>query len=99
MSFRTAATARREVPMSLNIPPEVERAIRERVESGQYESAEDVLRACLEALEEQEENCGLTLDELRNEIRIGREQLDRGESLSGDEAFRRLRESRKAAAG
>ena len=96
MSFRAAATARREVPMSLSIPPEVERAIHERVESGQYPSAEDVLRAAMEALD-REQNCGLSLEELRREVQIGLDDLDQGRSLSGDEVLARLREMRKGA--
>lgn len=95
MSFRAEATARREVAMSLNIPPEVERAIRERVELGQYESTGDVLRAALEALGDRELNCGLTLEELRQEVQIGLDDLDEGRSMSRDEVLTRLRELRK----
>ncbi|HEX2205142.1 MAG TPA: hypothetical protein VHG91_17655 [Longimicrobium sp.] len=81
--------------MSLNIPPEVERAIRERVELGQYESTGDVLRAALEALGDRELNCGLTLEELRQEVQIGLDDLDEGRSMSRDEVLTRLRELRK----
>lgn len=37
--------------MSLQITPEFERAVMERVESGAYENTEAVLDACIEALE------------------------------------------------
>ncbi|HEX2205140.1 MAG TPA: hypothetical protein VHG91_17645 [Longimicrobium sp.] len=85
--------------MSLPIPPDFERAVLERVRAGMYESVEEVLRACLEALEREEENRGMSTEDLRREIRRGREQLDRGESLPGDEAFRLLRERREGADG
>ena len=83
--------------MSFPIPPEFERAVLDRVRSGQYASAEDVLRACLEALEQAEAQEDADFDELRREIRIGLDELNRGERLSRDEVLARLREARKGA--
>lgn len=85
MSFRAAATARREVPMSLNIPPEVERAIRERVESGQYPSADDVLRAAMQALDWAEAEYENRLEALRRDIDEGIADLERGDVVSQEE--------------
>jgi putative addiction module CopG family antidote len=49
------AEARQQRPeMSLTLPPEFERAIRERVASGAYASADDVFAACLQALRARE---------------------------------------------
>ena len=80
--------------MGLNIPPEIERAILDRVQSGRYASAEDVLRACLEALEEQEEREAEDAEELRREIQLGMDDFERGDSLSREEVLARLREMR-----
>lgn len=77
--------------MSLNLPPEFERAIRERVESGAYASAEDVFAACLKALNEWEDVQRAKFETLRAEIQVGIEQLDRGEGIDGEEALQRIR--------
>ena len=41
--------------MAIALTPELERLVREKLASGKYESQEDVLRAALRALDEQEE--------------------------------------------
>jgi antitoxin ParD1/3/4 len=69
--------------MSFPLPPEFERAVLDRVRSGQFASPEDVLSAMMEALEDAEA--------LRAEIQVGLEQADRGEIVDGDEAFEWLR--------
>ena len=83
--------------MSFPLPPEFERAVLDRVRSGQYASVEEVLRACLDALEREEAQEDADLEELRREIRIGLDELNRGERLSRDEVLARLREARKGA--
>lgn len=78
--------------MSLNIPPEFERAVLERVASGAYGSTDDVLRACLAALEGEEREDEARLESLRRDVRLAMEQHDRGEFSPADEAFARIRE-------
>jgi Arc/MetJ-type ribon-helix-helix transcriptional regulator len=73
--------------MSLDIPPEFERAVLERVRSGQYASSDEVLRACPEALREVEEAEAA----LEQEFRIGLDQLDRGEGIPGEAAVPLMR--------
>ena len=41
--------------MAIALTPELERLVQEKLTSGKYESQEDVLRAALQALDEQEE--------------------------------------------
>jgi len=77
--------------MSLNIPPEFERAIRERVASGAYASTDDVLKACLEALELLEADLAEENEWLRREVQIGIDEADRGELIPGDEALASIR--------
>jgi putative addiction module CopG family antidote len=71
--------------------PEFERFVWERVESGQYASTDDVLTACMDALAEREIE-DHDLEWLREQIRRGEEQHERGEYPSGEEAFARIRE-------
>ena len=85
------AAAQQRSPMSLNVPPEFERAIRERVESGAYASEDAVFRACLEALEQWEAEQEAKLAALRADIDHATEQLRRGEGSPMEEVFARLR--------
>ncbi|HSU13419.1 hypothetical protein [Longimicrobium sp.] len=73
--------------MSLNIPPEFERAVLERVASGAYESTEDVLKACLEALTLLEADLAEDHEWLKREIQVGIDEAERGELIPGEQAF------------
>ena len=85
------ATALQErYPMSLSIPPEFERAIRERVASGEYRSTDEVLRLCLRLLEMEEMSEEEKLDALRRDVQHAMDQYDRGEYSPADEVFARL---------
>ena len=53
---------------SLQIPPEFERAVLDRVAEGKYESTDEVLTACLEALCQVEEFQAEELDWLRTHV-------------------------------
>jgi antitoxin ParD1/3/4 len=83
--------------MSFPLPPEFERAVLDRVRSGRYASPEDVLAAMVEALDAREAEHEEKLEELRRDIRVGLDQLDRGERLSRGEVLARLREARPGA--
>jgi len=72
--------------MSLNIPPEFERAVLDRVASGAYETPEDVLKACLEGLSLLEAQLEEDHEWIREQIQLAREELDRGEGIPSDKA-------------
>ena len=76
--------------MSLNIPPEFERAILERVASGAYETPEDVLKACLEGLSLLEAELEEDHEWIRQQIQLARDELDRGEGIPGEESRARV---------
>lgn len=77
--------------MSYPIPPDVERAIEERLELGMYDSAEDVLRAALEALEQAEREAVADLEAIGRELAMGLDELRRGEGIPRDDAVERMR--------
>ncbi len=62
--------------MNVSLTPELERFVNERVESGKYQTASEVVRDGLRLLVEREELRQNKLDELRREIAIGIEQAD-----------------------
>jgi antitoxin ParD1/3/4 len=78
----TTATA-----MSLQLPPELERAVLQRVQSGQYPSAEAVFSACLDLLEREERDYDDKLAWLQRELDVGIAEIERGEGIEGEQAF------------
>ena len=77
--------------MNVSITPSLEEFVKEKVDSGLYNSASEVIREALRLLKEQDRLRQLRFEELKKEIAIGMEQADRGELLDGEEAFKRLR--------
>ncbi|MDX1540981.1 MAG: type II toxin-antitoxin system ParD family antitoxin [Geminicoccaceae bacterium] len=69
--------------MNVSLTPELERFIREKVDSGRYQSSSEVVREALRLLEEQER----LREQLQSEIQKG---LDSGEPIDGPEALDRL---------
>lgn len=76
--------------MNVSLTPELEEFIQERLESGRYQSASEVVREALRLLEDRDEIRRLRLEEMRKKIASGLESLNRGESLSGEEVFDEL---------
>ena len=60
--------------MTITLSHDVEELINERVKSGAYESADEVIRASLRLLKAREDG----MDALRKEILIGVEDIQRG---------------------
>jgi Arc/MetJ-type ribon-helix-helix transcriptional regulator len=67
--------------MALNIPPDFERAVLERVATGEYGNTDDVLYACISALDDLEHEEPDTAAALR--ARIERRGLAAGEKIPG----------------
>lgn len=66
--------------LNISLTPELAALIDEKVSSGMYHSASEVVREGLRLLKEQDEIRRLRLEELRREIRKGTESLERGEA-------------------
>jgi len=79
--------------MNISLTPELERLVDEKVKSGRYASASEVIREGLRLLEEQEEMKQHRLAEIRQKIDRGLDQLDKGQGILGREARSRLRRS------
>ena len=76
--------------------PEIEALIQQRLHSGAFESAEDVLFDALEIQAEREAWLQENKDAINSKIERGLAQLDRGEGIPGDDLGQRL-EADKAA--
>jgi antitoxin ParD1/3/4 len=70
--------------MELPLPPELQRFVDEKVKSGQFDSAAEVITTALELMKDQDEMTAEDIEELRAEVAIGIEQLDRGEGAEWD---------------
>lgn len=77
--------------MPIPLSPELERRITQKIESGEYDSAEDVVSNALCALSREDEEYATRLKALRGEIQKGIDDLDNGRRVPIDEAFARLR--------
>ncbi|RPH54640.1 type II toxin-antitoxin system ParD family antitoxin [bacterium] len=66
--------------MNVSLTPELERLVQEKVASGLYNSASEVVREALRILKERDEMRSLALEDLRREIAAGLDELDRGEA-------------------
>ena len=75
--------------MNVSLTRELEKLVNDKVKSGRYLSASEVVRDALRLLEERDRLQELRLEELRKEIRKG---LNSGPSIDGEEVFRELRQ-------
>lgn len=78
--------------MNVSLTPQLEAKIHERVNSGRYASASEVVREALRLLEEREQ-----LEHLRSLLAVGRAEAERGELVEWtpelmDEIARRAEE-------
>ena len=72
--------------MTLSITSEIEQRITIQLNSGRYQSADEVILAALELLDQREQK----LVELRKQIDIGAEQITQGKGTDGEVVFDRL---------
>jgi antitoxin ParD1/3/4 len=65
--------------MNVSLTPELNGFVQQKVQSGMYHSASEVVRAGLRLLKEHESSYQFELDRVRQEIEIGAAQIERGE--------------------
>jgi antitoxin ParD1/3/4 len=70
--------------MDITLRPELEQFVRERIAAGQFADLSEAVNGALDLLKEQEATTPADLAELREAVRIGIEQLDRGEGAPWD---------------
>lgn len=78
--------------MNVSLTPELEKFVNEKVQSGMYYSASEVIREGLRLLKEQDTLRQMRFEELRKEIAIGIDQADRGQFVDGEEVFKKLKD-------
>jgi len=88
------------MPLNINLTPQLEKLVRQKVSSGRYNSASEVVREALRLMETQDELRSLKLEQLSRDIREG---MDSGLARPWSPAEikregRKLLKSRSAAA-
>ncbi len=68
-----------EVDMNVSLTPELDEFVNQKVSSGLYNSASEVVREGLRLLREQDEIKRMRLEALKREVKRGVDSLDRGE--------------------
>lgn len=84
--------------MNVSLTTRLEKLVNQKVTGGLYHSASEVIRAGLRLLEEQDEMRRRRLKELRQEIALGLEEAQRGESKPLDMGAIRAEVRRRTAA-
>lgn len=72
--------------MNVSLTPKLEALIQDKVASGRYNSASEVVREALRLLEEYDRVRTMRLAELRRDIAVGVDQLERGQTTQHDNA-------------
>lgn len=74
--------------MNIQLKPEQEKFIQEKIASGEYRNADDVISQAFKLLEAKERK----IKELQDKISLGTEQIAQGQVTDGEEVFNRLQE-------
>ncbi len=72
--------------MNVSLTPELENLVQEKVKSGNYNSASEVVREALRLLKDHEQFRELRREEIRREVMKGVEQVRNGEAKTYDSA-------------
>ncbi|NET56942.1 MAG: type II toxin-antitoxin system ParD family antitoxin [Symploca sp. SIO2E6] len=78
--------------MNITLKPEEEQLIQEKLKTGKYETAYDVIVDALSLLEERDTLSQEWLEETRKKVAVGIAQLNQGEGIDGEVVIARLRE-------
>lgn len=65
--------------MNVSLTPELEQLVQDKVKTGLYLSASEVVREALRLLDERDQLREIRLTELKKKIAVGVEQAERGE--------------------
>lgn len=84
--------------MNVSLTPEFERYVEDKVNSGDFSSASEVVRAGLRLLKEHEAEHQARLEALRQAVGEGLAQARRGQTKDGAEVFASMRTRRQQGA-
>jgi antitoxin ParD1/3/4 len=77
--------------MNVSLTRELDKFVADKVASGRYTSASEVVREALRLLEEQDRARSARLEEFNRELKRRLDSADRGEFVTADASMRRIR--------
>jgi len=81
--------------MNVSLTPELENFVHDKVTSGRYTSASEVVREALRLLEDHDHARAAQLEEFRAEVDRRLASLDAGKAIDGETVFAQIREKSK----
>ncbi len=78
--------------MNVSLTPELEKFVTDKVASGRYTSASEVVREALRLLEREEKSRKEQLEDFNRELRRRIDSANRGEYVTAEESLHRIRE-------
>ena len=86
--------------LNVSLTPELDKFVQQRVATGRYQTASEVVREGLRLLENQERDREAAFVALKAKLARGSDQADRGELVSPDKALKKIAAlKRRRAAG
>lgn len=79
--------------LTVSLPEALEAFVVQRVASGRFASASEVVQQALTMLERLEREREVALDEIRREIQLGIDQAEAGQLRDGETVFAEIREN------
>jgi antitoxin ParD1/3/4 len=76
--------------MNVHLTPELEQLVQNKVQTGRYNSASEVVREALRLMEQKDELRAVQMQELRNRMDRALGQADRGEGADGEQFMQEL---------
>jgi antitoxin ParD1/3/4 len=83
--------------MNISLTPELEKYIQDKVESGLYTSASEVVRESLRLMHSYDDIQKQRFDQLNQAIEVGLTQLRSGQKIPASESYQRLKQKIKNA--
>lgn len=77
--------------MNISLTPELEKLVQDKVNSGLYTSASEVVRESLRLLNQYETIQQRRLMQLHQEIEVGLKQLEQGHGVAAEAVYQRLK--------
>lgn len=80
----------RKATMNVHLTPELEQMIQNKVRTGRYNSASEVMREALRLMDERDQMKEMHKEELRKKIAAGLKSLEEGRFSDGEEFFAKM---------
>ena len=88
--------ATKQMTRNIALSPQLDKFIQNKIESGRYQSASEVVREGLRLLEEREQDRKAALADVRKKIAVGYAQIRKGDTVDPDEVLVKIAKRSKA---